>query len=87
MMTGEAKGGLAYIFTSVPQMPATSTLSRAPSSGMSGIGNSRSSVRPGPVRTAATTFSAMLTVPSGSHAAACLTFAYMKKVLWYDTLP
>ena len=45
MMTGAVNGGLAYIFTSVPQMPATSTLSSAPSPGMSGIGNSRSSVR------------------------------------------
>src|SRR5215469_11721222 len=63
MITGAANGGLAYIFTSVPQIPATSTFSRAPSSGMSGIGNSRSSVRPGPVRTAARTCSAMNDAP------------------------
>ena len=59
MITGSANGGLAYILTSVPQMPATSTLSSAASSATSGIGSSRSSVVPGPVRTAASTCSAM----------------------------
>src|SRR6201999_1713020 len=63
MITGSGNGGLAYILTSVPQMPAASTLSRPPSSGMSGIGNSRSSVRPGPVLTAASTCSAMSDAP------------------------
>jgi hypothetical protein len=43
--------------TSVPQMPPTSIFISAASSGMSGIGNSRSSVLLGPVRTAANTFS------------------------------
>src|SRR6185503_2515672 len=38
-------------------MPATSIFISAPSTGMSGIGYSRISVRPGPVRTAARTFS------------------------------
>src|SRR3954471_4477465 len=59
MITGRSITGLAYIFTSVPQMPATSILRRAPSSGMSGSGNSRSSVLLGPVRTAASTRSAI----------------------------
>ena len=59
MITGAGIAGRAYIFTSVPQMPATSTLSSAPSSGMSGIGNACNSVRPGPVRTAARTCSAI----------------------------
>ena len=59
MITGASITGFAYIFTSVPQIPATSTFSRAPSSGISGIGNSRSSVVFGPVRTAARTLSAM----------------------------
>src|SRR4051794_40290068 len=40
-------------------MPATSIFSRASSSAISGIGNSRISVVPGPVRTAASTCSAM----------------------------
>src|SRR5262245_18531760 len=60
MMTGESDGGFLYIRTSVPQMPATSILSRPPSSGTSGIGNSRNSIRLGPVRTAASTFSMAL---------------------------
>src|SRR5258706_7577378 len=38
-------------------MPATSILRRALSAGMSGMGNSRISVLPGPVLTAANTFS------------------------------
>src|SRR4051812_27959935 len=59
MITGASITGFAYIFTSVPQIPATSTLSSAPSSGMSGMGNSRNSVRLGPVRTAASTRSFM----------------------------
>ena len=59
MMTGSGKGGDAYIFTSVPQIPATSTLSRAPSAGTSGIGYSRYEVVPGAVRTAASTCSAI----------------------------
>src|SRR5262249_19710207 len=50
-------GGVLYILTSVPQIPATSIFIKAPSSGISGIGNSRISVRPGPTLTAATTFS------------------------------
>src|SRR5262249_51427885 len=41
-----------------PQMPPTSIFISAASSGMSGMGNSRNSVRLGPTRTAATTFSA-----------------------------
>ena len=57
MITGASITGFAYIFTSVPQIPATSTLSSAPSAGSSGIGNSRSSVVRGAVRTAASTCS------------------------------
>src|SRR5262252_7982082 len=57
MITGAFEGGVAYIFTSVPQIPATSIFINALSSGMSGIGNSRISVLPGPTRTAARTFS------------------------------
>src|SRR5262245_12045166 len=45
-------------------MPATSILMSALSSGISGIGNSRSSVLPGPVRTAANTFSVMVLLVS-----------------------
>ena len=63
MITGASITGCAYIFTSVPQMPATSIFRSAPSSGMSGIGNSRSSVLPGPVLTAATTRSAITLNP------------------------
>src|SRR5829696_4323513 len=57
MITGAAVGGVLYSFTSVPQMPPTSTLRRAASSGISGIGYSRTSVLLGPVLTAANTFS------------------------------
>src|SRR3954452_432708 len=57
MITGAAVGGVLYSFTSVPQMPPTSTLRSAASSAMSGIGYSRTSVLLGPVRTAANTFS------------------------------
>src|SRR6266446_3783301 len=56
MITGELAGGVLYILTSVPQIPATSIFSKAPSSGISGIGNSRSSVVLVPTRTAARTF-------------------------------
>ena len=64
MITGAVITGFAYIFTSVPQMPATSTLRSAPSAGRSGIGNSRSSVVRAAVRTAASTVSAIsLSVP------------------------
>ena len=59
MITGASITGRAYIFTSVPQIPATSTLRSAPSSGSSGFGNSRSSVLPGPILTAASTRSPM----------------------------
>src|SRR5689334_13294288 len=57
MITGAGVGGALYSFTSVPQMPPTSTFNNAASSGTSGIGYSRISVLPGPVRTAANTFS------------------------------
>ena len=57
MITGCSITGFAYIFTSVPQIPATSTRSSAPSSGMLGIANSRSSVVLGAVLTAASTWS------------------------------
>src|SRR5438132_10021950 len=59
MITGVFDGGVLYSFTSVPQMPATSIFMSALSSGMSGIGNSRISVRPGATRTAANTFSTL----------------------------
>ncbi len=59
MITGSSIVGLRYSLTSVPQIPATSIFSSAASSAMSGIGNSRSSVVPGAVRTAASTCSAM----------------------------
>src|SRR5215218_8823052 len=59
MITGASITGLAYILTSVPQIPATSIFSSAPSSGITGIGNSRSSVLLGPVLTAASTRSAI----------------------------
>src|SRR5919198_4436747 len=64
MITGAWITGCAYIFTSVPQIPATSIFRSAPSSGMSGIGNSRSSVVRGAVRTAASTVSAIGAQPS-----------------------
>src|SRR3954470_12956638 len=57
MITGSSNGGLRYILTSVPQMPATSTLSSAESSATLGIGSSRNSVVFGAVRTAASTCS------------------------------
>src|ERR1041385_2080349 len=57
MITGAFEGGVLYILTSVPQMPATSIFINAASSAMSGIGNSRISVLPEPTRTAARTFS------------------------------
>jgi hypothetical protein len=55
MITGPLimAGGLAYSFTSVPQMPATSTRSSAESASVSGRSNSRSSVVPAATRTAA----------------------------------
>src|SRR5438876_7703759 len=57
MITGVLDGGVLYSFTSVPQIPATSIFMSALSSGMSGMGNSRISVLPGPVLTAANTLS------------------------------
>jgi hypothetical protein len=57
MITGCSITGFAYIFTSVPQMPATSTLSSAPSSGIVGSANSLRSVVLGAVLTAASTCS------------------------------
>src|SRR6266850_1164615 len=57
MITGAFEGGVLYIFTSVPQIPATSIFNKALSSGIWGIANSRISVLPGPTRTAARTFS------------------------------
>src|SRR5438094_6902904 len=57
MMTGIGEGGVLYILTSVPQIPATSTCNKALSSGISGIGNSRISVLLGAILTAARTFS------------------------------
>src|SRR5690349_15064635 len=57
MITGADVGGVLYSFTSVPQMPPTSTFSSAASSAISGMGYSRISVLLGPVRTAANTFS------------------------------
>src|SRR5678815_1052773 len=57
MITGASDGGCWYSFTSVPQIPATSIFSKALSSGMSGIGNSRISVVPGATLTAARTLS------------------------------
>ena len=80
MITGSGKGGLAYIFTSVPQMPATSTFSRAASSGTSGIAKLRTSVLPGAVLTAARTSSAITVLTPVATAAALL-------VLWSAVLP
>src|SRR4029077_12498767 len=57
MITGALEGGVAYILTSVPQIPPTSILSRALSCGISGMGKSRISVLLGPTLTAASTFS------------------------------
>src|ERR1700692_1433844 len=57
MITGALEGGVAYIFTSVTQIPPTSILSRALSCGISGMGKSRISVMLGPTLTAASTFS------------------------------
>src|SRR5213594_4347798 len=57
MITGALEGGVSYILTSVPQIPATSIFIKALSFRMSGIGNSRISILPGPTRTAAKTFS------------------------------
>ena len=57
MITGLSNGGALYIFTSVPQIPATSTFSSAVSSDNSGMGSSRNSVVLGAVRTAARTLS------------------------------
>ena len=58
MITGVlSEGGVLYIFTSVPQMPATSILTSALSSGISGMGKSRICVLLGPTLTAASTFS------------------------------
>src|SRR5918992_612144 len=67
MITGSATRGASYIFTSVPQIPATPMRSNAPSSGTSGIGNSWSSIRPAPTRTAASTRSAVNAPPSRSR--------------------
>jgi hypothetical protein len=58
MITGPPATDCLYILTSVPQMPVTSVFISAPSSGMSGIGNSRISVLLGPTFTADSTFSA-----------------------------
>ncbi|WP_235690341.1 hypothetical protein [Mycolicibacterium gadium] len=55
MITGSSNGGLEYILTSVPHIPATSTFSSAESSDSSGRGKSRNSVVFGAVRTAAKT--------------------------------
>ena len=56
MITGVlSEGGVLYIFTSVPQMPATSILTSALSSGISGMGKSRICVLLGPTLTAANT--------------------------------
>src|SRR5438477_524746 len=55
MITGALEGGSRYNFTSVPQIPATSIFNKAPSCGISGIGNSRISVLPGATLTAACT--------------------------------
>ncbi len=58
MITGVlSEGGVLYIFTSVPQMPATSILTSALSSGISGMGKSRICVLLGPTLTAANTVS------------------------------
>src|SRR4051812_47395771 len=59
MITGNSITGFAYILTSVPQIPATSTRMSAPSCGISGGSNSRNSVVRGAVRTAARTLSAI----------------------------
>src|SRR3954451_19675958 len=59
MITGNSIKGFAYILTSVPQIPATSTRMSAPSCGISGGSNSRNSVVRGAVRTAARTLSAI----------------------------
>src|SRR5919106_3234977 len=88
MMTGAVTRGARYIFTSVPQMPATSTLRRAPSSAMSGRGKSRSSVRDGPVLTAADTSSVISSPPLGvtpanprrHHAAGNIAWLKLKTV-------
>jgi hypothetical protein len=61
MITGALEGGSRYNLTSVPQIPATSIFSKALSGGISGIGNSRISVLPGPTLTAASTFSNLFT--------------------------
>src|SRR5690606_24604185 len=67
MMTGPpVRSGSLYILTSVPQMPASSTFMRAPSTGISGMGNSCSSVCFGPTLTAALTVSTL--VPSSVSA-------------------
>src|SRR3954452_17931751 len=59
MITGNSITGFAYILTTVPQIPATSTRMSAPSCGISGGSNSRNSVVRGAVRTAARTLSAI----------------------------
>jgi hypothetical protein len=59
MITGLSITGFEYIFTSVPQMPATSTFINAPSGGIAGSSNSRSSIVLGAVRTAASACSDM----------------------------
>ena len=57
MITGAPLSGCLNIFTSVPQIPATSIRSSALSSEISGIANSRTSIVLGPTFTAAATFS------------------------------
>src|SRR5437870_3595118 len=87
MMTGPPVRGCLYILTSVPQMPATSIFIRAPSSGISGMGNSRISVLLGPTLTAASTFSiaSFRTNWPASHTksgavSACSRYRYQKRI-------
>jgi hypothetical protein len=63
MITGALDGGCLYNLTSVPQIPATAIFSKALSSAISGIGNSRISVVLGPTLTAARTFSTVAGSP------------------------
>ena len=60
MITGALEGGSRYSLTSVPQIPATSIFNKAPSCGISGMGNSRISVLPGATLTAANTLSTLV---------------------------
>src|SRR5919198_250519 len=57
MTSGPRRSGSRYWVASVPQTPATSTFTRAASSGPGGRSSSRSSVVDGPAFTAATIFS------------------------------